>query len=201
MSKRNKYDTKIDRKPLNGKIITDLGPKELENHHVLRVEYVDGDGKVTNATKGNKRVRNLTQTALDYCLYRKLITFEQFLAGDRFYRDCYYAGYSPHATCPAYDGTPQNKGTPKRYDFYDGSVEAERRYSYIHKALSKRFVDRPRGITFFEAAQKICIDGLLIAELEEWSGWPKRSGKKILSLVLDDLDTLYGELWEIENKS
>ncbi len=195
---------KINRSQKEQTHISDLGSETLEQHHVLKVEFVDSEGELTEPKKGRKRVRNVTQTTLDYLKTYLLINDVQFEAGERFYRDCYYAGLVSRATQPAWDGIPVGRGG-RFTGFAEGSVDCSNRYSYIRDMLSRRYVVRERDITkgkvahhpitYWDVAFRVCIDGIPVEELEKWTDWPRRSGKKLIGLVLDELYDIYDEIY------
>ena len=195
----------INRKQVNVARTSDLGTPELENHHELKVEYVDGDGELTDPGKGCKRVRNLTQTTLDYLKRHGFLNDEQFDAGERFYWDCYFAGFVPRAMAPTLDGIPRSKTNRFFVGFAEGRVDCDRRYRYLSKQLAKRYVVRERktldpneqlktNITFFNVAYQVCIEGIAVDALEKWTNWPRRSGKKLIGLVFDEVYDIYDEM-------
>ena len=184
---------KINRKLREDGYQSDLGSPQLENHHVLKIDYVDAEGKFTDPAKGRKRARNVTQTTLDYCKTYALISEEQHFAGEQLYADCYYSGMVPRAIVSLMDGLPRT-GSPRFLGFAEGRIDAQRRYAHIRLELNKRFIDKQRGITFFEVAYRVCIGGIPIDELEKWAEWPRRSGKKLIGLVLDALYEVYDDL-------
>lgn len=192
---------KINRNQADNQRVSDLGSPELENHCRLRVEYVDAEGEPAEPGRGQKRARNLTQTTLDYLKWHNLINEEQHQAGERLYWDCYFSGLVPRAAAMLPDGIPHSKTNKFFYGFAEGHVDCQKRYSYISKELSKRYVVRQRaatyeepvkvGITFWDVTYQICIEGIAIDALEKWTDWPRRSGKKLIGLVLDELYGLY----------
>lgn len=183
---------KIDRSQLAGRPQSDLGSPELENHHALSVEYVDADGEPETPEKGHKRVRNRTQTTLDYCEYHGIITLEQYAAGEQLYRDCYWAGLVPRAMVGRFDGLPPSRNG--RFNMLEGKVESERRYRHISKTLALRMVDRRRLISYWDVCYKICVESMPLDGLEKWCGWSRRSGKHLLIMVLDELVDEYESL-------
>ncbi len=58
----------------------------------------------------------------------------------------------------------------------------------------KRHIDKERGITFWEVAYQVSITGIPIDELEKWTEWPRRSGKKLIGLVLDAVYEVYDDI-------
>lgn len=184
---------KINRKLPGDGFQSDLGPAELENHHVLKVDYVDAEGKYTDPGKGRKRARNVTQTTLDYCKTYALISEDQHAAGEQLYADCYYSGLVPRAIVSMMNGMPRNS-SPKFVGFAEGRIDAQRRYAELRDKLNRRYIDKQRGITFFQVAYRICIDGIPLDELEKWAEWPRRSGKKLIGLVLDAVYEIYDEI-------
>ncbi len=190
---------KINRKLRGDGYLSDLGSPELENHHVLKIDYVDSEGKYTDPAKGRKRARNATQTTLDYCKTYALISEEQHFAGEQLYADCYYSGMVPRAIVSLMDGLPRT-GSPRFSGFAEGRIDAQRRYAHLRQELNKRYIDKPRGITFFEVAYRVCIGGIPIDELEKWAEWPRRSGKKLIGLVLDAVYEVYDELHNQQRK-
>lgn len=196
---------KINRSQKNQPMASDLGVPELENHHVLKVEYVDSEGEPTEPGKGMRRVRNVTQTTLDYCKTYHLINDEQYAAGGQLYKDCFYAGLIAKPVQSSWDFIPRDKCHFFR-EFACGRMDCKRRYDYIQKQLSKRYVLRQRDIdqlkepektpiTYWDVAAQICVDEIPIDELEKWTKWPRRSGKKLLGLVLDEVYDLYEEIF------
>lgn len=181
---------RINRDQKGCPILSDLGAPELERHHALKVDYVDSEGAPTDPEKGHKRARVLTQTTLDYCKAYALINQEQFDAGEQLYWDCYYAGMVPRAIISLMDGIPRSR-TNRFFDFAAGRVDARRRYHRVQDSLRRRFVDKPRGITYWHIAYQVCIEGIPIDALEKWAEWPRRSGKKLVGLVLDEVHDLY----------
>lgn len=184
---------KINRKLPGDGFQSDLGAPELENHHVLKVDYVDAEGKYTEPGKGRKRARNVTQTTLDYCKTYALISEDQHAAGEQLYADCYYSGLVPRAIVSMMNGMPRNS-SPKFVGFAEGRIDAQRRYAELRDKLNRRYIDKQRGITFFQVAYRICIDGIPLDELEKWAEWPRRSGKKLIGLVLDAVYEIYDEI-------
>lgn len=173
---------------------SDLGSPELENHHILKVEYVDTEGNYTDQKKGRKRVRNITQTTLDYCKAYALIGEDQHKAGEQLYADCYYGGMVPRAIVTLMDGQPRSGGGNRFSGFAEGRIDAQRRYGRVRKELMKRNIDKERGITFWEVAYQVSITGIPIDELEKWTEWPRRSGKKLIGLVLDAVYEVYNDI-------
>jgi hypothetical protein len=184
---------KINRKLRGDGFQSDLGTPELENHHVLKVDYVDAEGKYTDPAKGRKRARNVTQTTLDYCKTYALISEDQHAAGEQLYADCYYSGLVPRAIVSMMNGLPRT-GSPKFVGFAEGRIDAQRRYAEVREKLNRRYIDKERGVTFFQVAYRICIDGIPIDELEKWAEWPRRSGKKLIGLVLDAVYEIYDDI-------
>jgi len=172
---------------------SDLGNPELENHHILKIEYVDAEGEVTTPDKGRKRVKNITQTTLDYCKTYYLIDEAQYHAGEQLYKDCYYSGFVPHAVVATYSGMPKSSSN-WNFSFLEGRVDAMKRYNFVQKKLRKRKIERESNITFWDIAYQICVEGIAIDDLEKWVKWPRRSGKKLLGLVLDDVFEAYEDL-------
>jgi hypothetical protein len=185
---------KINRKVTKNGYDSDLGSPELENHHALKIEFVDSEGNYTDPQKGRKRVRNLTQTTLDYCKAYALIGEDQHKAGEQLYADCYYGGMVPRAIVTLMDGMPRSGGGKRFSGFAEGRIDAQRRYSRIRQELMKRHIDKQRGITFWEVAYQISITGIPIDELEKWTEWPRRSGKKLIGLVLDAVYEVYDDI-------
>lgn len=190
---------KINRKLRGDGFLSDLGSPELENHHVLKVDYVDAEGNYTDPAKGRKRARNVTQTTLDYCKTYALISEEQHSAGEQLYADCYYSGLVPRAIVSMMNGLPRT-GSPKFIGFAEGRIDAQRRYGEVREKLNRRFLDKQRGITYFEVAYRVCIGGIPLDELEKWSEWPRRSGKKLIGLVLDAVYEVYDEIHNRERR-
>ncbi len=190
---------KINRKLRGDGFLSDLGSPELENHHVLKVDYVDAEGNYTDPAKGRKRARNVTQTTLDYCKTYALISEEQHIAGEQLYADCYYSGLVPRAIVSMMNGLPRT-GSPKFTGFAEGRIDAQRRYAEVREKLNRRFLDKQRGITYFEVAYRVCIGGIPLDELEKWSEWPRRSGKKLIGLVLDAVYEVYDEIHNRERR-
>ena len=196
---------KINRKLGSSPIMTDLGTPELENHFELGIEYVDSDGDIAEPGKGRKRAKNMTQTTLDYLKRHGLINDEQHNAGERLYQDCYMAGFVPRAASASPDGIPHSKTNKFFSGFAEGRIDCQNRYIYISGRLAKRYVVRHRpgknilepvlsNITYWDVTYKICVEGIEVTELETWTGWPRRSGKKLIGLMLDELLDLYDEL-------
>ena len=197
--------SKINRNQRENTIVSDLGTPELENHYDLGIEYVDSDGEIAEPGKGRKRAKNLTQTTLDYLKRHGLINDEQHNAGERLYWDCYMSGLVPRAAAAAPDGIPRGKTNKFFCGFAEGRVDCQTRYIYISSKLAKRYVVRHRtgktlqepeksDITFWDVTYQICIKEIAVDALEKWTDWPRRSGKKLISLVLDELFDLYEEL-------
>jgi len=185
---------KINRDTAKHGYDSDLGSPELENHHVLKIEYVDTEGNYTDQKKGRKRVRNITQTTLDYCKAYALIGEDQHKAGEQLYADCYYGGMVPRAIVTLMDGQPRSGGGNRFSGFAEGRIDAQRRYGRVRKELMKRNIDKERGITFWEVAYQVSITGIPIDELEKWTEWPRRSGKKLIGLVLDAVYEVYNDI-------
>ncbi|NBX03971.1 MAG: hypothetical protein EBR02_07950 [Alphaproteobacteria bacterium] len=192
---------KINRKLPKHGFESDLGSPELENHHVLKVEFVDAEGNYADQNKGRKRVRNITQTTLDYCKAYALISEDQHKAGEQLYSDCYYGGMIPRAIATLMDGLPRTGGSGRFSGFAEGRIDAQRRYSRIRQALMKRHIDKERGITFWEVAYQVSITGIPIDELEKWTEWPRRSGKKLIGLVLDAVYEVYDDIHSEQRRS
>ncbi len=190
---------KINRKLTGDGFLSDLGSPELENHHVMKVDYVDAEGNYAEPGKGRKRARNVTQTTLDYCKAYALISEDQHTAGEQLYADCYYSGLVPRAIVSMLDGLPRS-GSPKFLGFAEGRIDAQRRYAEVRETLNRRYIDKSRGITFFEVAYRVCINGIPLDELEKWTQWPRRSGKKITGLVLDAVYEIYDDIHNRERK-
>lgn len=185
---------KINRDTAKHGYDSDLGSPELENHHILKIEYVDTEGNYTDHKKGRKRVRNITQTTLDYCKAYALIGEDQHKAGEQLYADCYYGGMVPRAIVTLMDGQPRSGGGNRFSGFAEGRIDAQRRYGRVRKELMKRNIDKERGITFWEVAYQVSITGIPIDELEKWTEWPRRSGKKLIGLVLDAVYEVYNDI-------
>ncbi len=144
--------------------------------------------KIQGGHKSAKRARNTSQITLDH--YKRFITEEQFEAGERLYWDCYYAGRLPRAVTSLMDGTPPSSGG-RFAGIAEGHVDCVKRYDDIQEQLRSRYIDRDRGITYWHVAYKVCIEGVAIDALENWSKWPRRSGKKLVSIVLEELYNQY----------
>ena len=185
-------------------IHSDLGTPEMHKHCKLTIEHVDAEGNVTEAGNGRDRAKNLIQTTLDYLRRHDIISDDQYHAGDRLYWDCYTGGYVPRAVTARLDCVPHSKTNKIFYDLNYGQGDCQKRYFYISKELSKRYAVRPNldvtqepgrtGINFWQVTYKICIESITIEALEQWTGWPARSGKKLVGLALDDLHDLYEKI-------
>lgn len=203
-SKKKKIDFtirhgKINRKLKGDGFCSDLGTPELENHHAMKIEYVDAEGNYTDPQKGRKRARNITQTTLDYCKAYALISEEQHAAGERLYWDCYYGGLVSRAVALLPTGMPRSK-TNKFPDFAEGRVDSQRRYARVRDELNRRYIDRQLGITYWKVAYQVCIEGIAVDALEKWTQWPRRSGKKLISLVLDELSSIYEAMYKEQQR-
>jgi hypothetical protein len=49
-------------------------------------------------------------------------------------------------------------------------------------------------------AYQVCIEGIAVDALEKWTQWPRRSGKKLISLVLDDLSSIYEAMYKEQQR-
>nr|BDD45313.1 hypothetical protein 32 [bacterium] len=184
--------TKIDRRPDIGKPHSELPTEEQENHAIYETRYVDGDGNEIEASKGVKQAVNKTQHTLDYCLFREIITEEQYLAGERFYRDCYYAGFVPRAT--TINLTSPIRTVKSTFHFIEGKVESMERYTYVARNLQRQFINRSRNITYWNIAYEVCCEGITLTDLETGLKWTRGSGKYLLRMVLNEIEYSYAQI-------
>jgi hypothetical protein len=128
---------------------------------------------------------NLAESPLSWLRARELIDARQFEAGERLRADYETAALEPHVTM-RWDPAPSSggrRGPPRAMDPAMAQISAKRRFDTAIAALGRGLGDI--------AWRVICAcEGLPVAEVE--LGWPKRSGRVVLTLALDRLADHYG---------
>lgn len=149
-------------------IVSDYGTPELCSRPGYAREY---------ASQHQKRTRNQTQVPIDYYLKRNIITSEQHEAGDRLFRDFYYAGFIPSITA-RYD----NKPGGGRGD----ELSQQQAMEYYRRAISCL------GMKLRQVAVRVCCHGEMLEAVERELSLPVRSGKVMLGAGLEQLAMHYG---------
>lgn len=150
---------------------------------------IDRDGvraaKPSGKPTGRSVTVNLAESPLGWLRARELIDARQFEAGERLRTDYETAALGPRVTM-RWDAAPSNggrRGPPQAMDSTMAQIAAKRRFDAAIAALGRGLGDI--------AWRVICAcEGLPVAEAE--LGWPKRSGRVVLTLALDRLADHYG---------
>lgn len=135
--------------------------------------------------RGRSVTVNLAESPLGWLRARELIDARQFEAGERLRLDYETAALGPRVTM-RWDAAPSNggrRGPPQGMDPTLAQIAAKRRFDEAITGLGRGLGDI--------AWRVICAcEGLPAAETE--LGWPKRSGRVVLTLALDRLADHYG---------
>ncbi|WP_245941914.1 DUF6456 domain-containing protein [Sphingomonas gilva] len=157
---------------------------------LAEVGFDVGTGPSPNpSAKGEGRKRsvtvNLAESPLGWLRARGLVDARQFEAGERLRADYETASLGQRVTM-RWDAAPASggrRGPPRAVDATVGQISAKRRFDAAIAALGGGLSDI--------AWRVICAgEGLPVAE--EGLGWPKRSGRVVLTLALDRLADHYG---------
>lgn len=148
---------------------------------------IDRDGVRTASDRpaGRSVTVNLAESPLGWLRARDLIDARQFEAGERLRTDYETAALGPRVTM-RWDAAPSSggrRGPPQAIDSTMAQITAKRRFDAALAALGRGLGDI--------AWRVICAcEGLPVAEAG--LGWPKRSGRVVLTLALDRLADHYG---------
>ena len=158
---------------------------------VLAEVGIDPDGvrapmsATSRKHSGRSVTVNLAESPLGWLRARELIDARQFEAGERLRTDYETAALGPCVTM-RWNPAPSSggrRGPPRAMDPTMAQISAKRRFDAAIAALGRGLGDI--------AWRVICAcEGLPVAEAE--LGWPKRSGRVVLTLALDRLADHYG---------
>lgn len=127
---------------------------------------------------------NIAESPLGWLRARGMVDARQFEAGERLRGDYERASLGPRVTM-RWDAAPGGggRGSPDAIDATTAQIAAKRRFDAGIAALGAGLADI--------AWRVVCAgEGLPLAE--EGLGWPKRSGRVVLTLALDRLADHYG---------
>lgn len=143
----------------------------------------DDDGSIRRARR--TVTVNLAESPLGWLRARGLVDPRQFEAGERLRADYERASLGPRVTM-RWDASPGGggrRGPPEAIDATTAQIAAKRRFDAAIAAL---------GTGLGDIAWRVVCAGEGLPVAEEGLGWPKRSGRVVLTLALDRLADHYG---------
>lgn len=128
---------------------------------------------------------NLAESPLGWLLARGLVSRRQHEAGERLRSDWEMAGLGPRVTM-RWDAAPAargRRGPDAPLDPTLAGIAAKRRFDAAIAALGGGLAD---------VAWRVVCAGEGLEPAEKALGWPRRSGKLVLTMALDRLADHYG---------
>ncbi len=117
---------------------------------------------------------------------RRFISDVQFSAGERLRRDFTFGSLTPSVTSnwsPVISGTQRSASPDRELELHDAQLRARDRF---RDALTSV------GPEFSSVLVDVCCYLIGLEEVEQKSGWPRRTGKVVLLLALSALARFYG---------